>query len=292
MNLFEGIIPALVTPLNDGVLDEAALRQLVNYLIEGGVHGLCPHGSQGEFYAFSPEDKRRTWGIVVEEANGRIPVYAGTGAVTTRQVMELDNIAEHVGVDAVVVLTPFFIAPTEEELLYHYMSIAEATSLPVVLYNNPARTGVNLSAELVGRLAEHPNIVGIKDSSGDLTLTIRMISQTDSDFSVLMGRDTLIYAALHHGAKGAIAATANVAPALVVRIYEAFQEGDLKNALEAQTKLNILREAFSLGSFPAVVKDAMNMVGIHAGQPALPICSLQGPEKRQLRTVLEQIGIL
>ena len=183
-----GILPAMVTPLDDQEeLDEAALRHLVNYLIEAGVHGLFPVGSQGEFYALSPEKKGRVWEIVVEEAAGRVPVCAGTGAITTRQVIELNKLAEEAGVDAVSVLTPYFIQPTEAELYDHFIAVAEATSLPVLLYNNPGRTGVKLSVGLVARLGEHPNIVGIKDSSGDLTLTIEMIRQTGDDFTVLMG---------------------------------------------------------------------------------------------------------
>jgi 4-hydroxy-tetrahydrodipicolinate synthase len=283
----------MVTPLDDQEeLDEAALRHLVNYLIERGVHGLFPVGSQGEFYAFSPEEKQCVWGIVVEEAAGRVPVYAGTGAITTRQVIELNKVAEKAGVSAVSVLTPFFIHPTEAELYDHYTAIAEATSLPVLLYNNPGRTGVKLSASFVARLGEHPNIAGIKDSSGDLTLTIEMVRQTDDDFTVLMGRDSLIFAGLQHGIKGAIAATANVAPTLVVEIYEAFQEGDLARALAAQEKLLPLRTAFGLGTFPVVVKDAMNMIGVPAGPARRPLRSLTGEARDKLRQVLEQVGAL
>jgi 4-hydroxy-tetrahydrodipicolinate synthase len=289
----KGIIPAMVTPLNDQEeLDKAGLRNLANYLIERGVHGLFPVGSQGEFYAFSPEEKRRVWEIVVEEAAGRVPVYAGTGAVTTRQVIELNKIAEEAGVDAVSVLTPFFIHPTEVELYDHFVAIAEATSLPVLLYNNPGRTGLKLSAGLVARLGKHPNIVGIKDSSGDLTLTIEMIRQTSDDFSVLMGRDSLIFAGLQHGIKGAIAATANVAPALVVEIYEAFQEGDLARALAAQERLLPLRIAFGLGTFPVVVKDAMNMIGVPVGPARRPLTSLTGEARDKLREVLKEMGEL
>ncbi len=289
----KGIIPAMVTPLNDREeLDEAGLRSLVNYLIERGVHGLFPVGSQGEFYAFSPEEKRRVWEIVVEETAGRVPVCAGTGAVTTRQVIELNKIAEAAGVDAVSVLTPFFIHPTEAELYEHYVAIAEATGLPVLLYNNPGRTGWNLSAGLVARLGVHPNIVGIKDSSGDLTLTLEIIRQTDDDFTVLMGRDSLIFAGLQHGIKGAIAATANVAPTLVVEIYNAFHEGDLARALAAQEKLLPLRNAFGLGTFPVVVKDAMNMMGVPAGPARRPLTSLTGEARDKLKEVLKEVGVL
>jgi 4-hydroxy-tetrahydrodipicolinate synthase len=293
MTEIQGIIPAMVTPLDDQEeLDESRLRRLVDFLIEAGVHGLFPIGSQGEFYAFSPEEKRRVWEIVVEQAAGRVPVYAGTGAITTRQVIELNNIAEQAGVDAVSVLSPFFISPTEAELYDHYVAIAEATSLPVLLYNNPGRTGVKLSVGLVARLGQHPNIVGIKDSSGDLTLTIEMVHQTANDFAVLMGRDSLIYAGLQHGIKGAIAATANVVPTLVVEIYQAFLEGDLARSRAAQEKLLPLRLAFELGTFPVVVKDAMNMIGVPVGPARRPLQSLTGDATDKLRDVLEKVEAL
>lgn len=283
----------MVTPCDrNEELDEQALRRIAGFLVEGGVHGLLVHGSQGEFYAFSKDEKRRAWEIVVDEVDGRVPVYAGTGAITTREVMELNRIAEEVGADMVSVLTPFFISPDEEELYVHFVTIADATRLPVVLYNNPGRTGLNMSAALVARLADHPNIVGIKDSSGDLTLTCEMIRQTGDDFKVLMGRDSLICAGLHHGAAGAIAATGNVVPALVVEIYEAFRAGDFPRSLAAQEKLAILRQAFSLGSFPVVIKDAMNMIGLPAGPPRRPIRPLEGRARVALRKALVEAGTL
>lgn len=289
----KGIIPAMVTPLTgDQELDEDGLRSFVNYLIEGGVHGLFPMGSQGEFYAFTPEEKYRVWQIVVEEAAGRVPVYAGTGAITTRQVLELNGLAEKAGVDGVSVLTPFFITPSEEELYHHYTTIADAAGVPVLLYSNPGRTGVRLPTRLISRLAAHPNIAGIKDSGGDLTQTIEIIGGTGPDFAVLMGRDSLIYAGLNHGIKGAIAATASVVPGLVVEIYEAFQAGDRAAALAAQQRLLPLRSAFDLGTFPVVVKDALTLLGIPAGPARSPLGSLTGPAREQLRQVLVQVGAL
>jgi len=286
-----GIIPAMVTPFRaDEALNEDALRQLVNHLITGGVHGLFPTGSQGEFYALTPDEKQRVWEIVVDEAAGRTPVYAGTGAITTREVIALNKRAERAGIQAVSVLTPLFITPTQEELYRHYSSIADATTLPVLLYNNPGRTGVHLSADLVGRLAEHPNIIGVKDSSGDLSLTLEYLRQTDSDkFAVLMGRDTLIYAGLLHGAAGAIAATANVAPGLVVAIYEAFKAGDLDRALAAQNALAPLRQAFALGTFPGVIKHALALLGIPAGPARGPVGALSPENEAKLRQILEMM---
>jgi 4-hydroxy-tetrahydrodipicolinate synthase len=286
-----GIIPAMVTPFHDDEsLNEDVLRQLVNHLIANGVHGLFPTGSQGEFYALTPDEKQRVWEIVVDEAAGRVPVYAGTGAITTREVIALNKRAERAGIQAVSVLTPVFISPTQDELYCHYIAIADATTLPVLLYNNPGRTGVHLSPDLVARLAEHPNIAGVKDSSGDLSLTLEYLRQTDRNrFAVLMGCDTLIYAGLLHGTVGAIAATANVAPALVVTIYEAFVAGDLDRALAAQTALASLRQAFTLGTFPGVIKYALALLGISAGPARGPVGALSPENHEKLKHLVEGI---
>jgi 4-hydroxy-tetrahydrodipicolinate synthase len=198
-----GIIPAMVTPLTTGdEVNVRALRRLTSYLIEGGSHAVFSTGSQGEFWAFSADEKQQIWETVVEETAGRVPVYAGTAAVTTREAIALTRRAERAGVSAVSVLTPYFISPSDKQLFDHYRAIAECSSLPVLLYTNPARTGVKVSVDLVVRLAQVPNIVGIKDSSGDLELTAEYIRAAPKSFSVLMGRDTLIHAALLYGGEG------------------------------------------------------------------------------------------
>ena len=283
-----GIIPAMATPFHDDEsLNVDALRQLTGFLIDGGVHGLFPTGSQGEFYALTPGERQRIWDVVVEEADGQVPVYAGTGGVTTREVIALNHLAERVGVDAVSVITPYFINPTQGELYDHYTRIADATTVPVILYSNPGRTGgLNLSVDLVARLAEHPNIIGVKDSSGDLSLTMAYIEATGDDFAVLLGRDTLIYAGLMHGAQGSITATANAAPELVVAIYRAFQEGKPAEALAAQQKLAPLRQAFTLGTFPVVVKEALTILGIPAGPARAPVGPMAPEQREKLREVL------
>jgi 4-hydroxy-tetrahydrodipicolinate synthase len=289
----KGIIPAMVTPVtSDGKINVAALRKLTNYLIEGGVHGLFPVGTQGEFYALTFEEKKKVIEVVVEETRGRVPVYAGTGAVTTREAIALTKMAETAGASAVSVITPYFIKPSEEELFAHYTSIAKSTRLPVLLYNNPARTGVNLTAEFVARASKVENIVGIKDSSGDLTLTAEYIRRTDEKFSVLAGRDTLIYGTLCYGGKGAIAATGNVAPKVIIEIYEAFQAGDLKRSLEAQFRLAPLRLAFDLGTFPVVIKEALNLIGIEAGVGIPPVGGISPKAKEELKEILKNMGLL
>lgn len=282
-----GIIPAMVTPFDeDEQINADALGTLVEHLIAGGVHGLFPTGSQGEFWALTVGERQRIWDIVVTAADGRVPVYAGTGAPTTRDVMTLNRMAERIGVNAVSVITPYFISPTDAELVAHYTAIADASGLPVILYTNPGRTGgVNLSVDVVATLAEHPNIVGIKDSSGDLSQTMAYIAHTDDDFTVLLGRDTLIYAGLLHGAKGSITATANAAPDLVVAIYNAFVEGRLDDALAAQRRLAPLRTAFGLGTFPIVVKEALEILGIPAGPARSPV----GPMAPEKHVMLEKV---
>ena len=288
-----GIIPAMVTPLTaDDKINEPALRRLTNHLIEGGAHGLFAVGSQGEFWALSADEKQQVWEVVVEETNGRVPVYAGTAAVTTHETIALTRLAEKAGVDAVSILTPFFVSPSEDELYNHYRAIGESTSLPILLYSNPARTGVKVSPGLLARLAKIENIVGIKDSSGDLQLTAEYIRVAPPDFAVLMGRDTLIFAALLYGAKGAIAATANVVPALVVSIYERFKAGDMEGARSAQEALAPLRLAFSWGTFPVVIKEALDLMGMEGGPARAPVGPMSDKKREQLASVLRGLGII
>jgi 4-hydroxy-tetrahydrodipicolinate synthase len=288
-----GIIPAMVTPLDqDRTLNEAALRRLVSYLIDSGIHGLFALGSQGEFWAFDADEKRRILEVVLEETGGRVPVYAGTGAVTTREAVVLARMAEETGVDAVSVITPFFVSPNPQEMYQHYAAIAEATSLPIVLYGNPGRTGVKLLPETVAELAAFENIVGMKDSSGDLALTEEYIRTTPQDFAVLMGRDTLILSGLELGCAGAIAATANVAPGLVAEIYERFKSGDMAGARQAQERLAPLREAFAWGSFPVVIKEALDLMGLEAGPTRGPVGPMSEKARQDLSQVLRQMGIV
>lgn len=289
----KGIIAAMVTPMDrQGQISVSSLRRLTNYLIDGGVHGLCPVGSSGEAYALTSEERRIVIETVVDETRGRVPIYAGTGAITTRETITLTKMAESAGVQAVLVLTPHFVSPTEQELLEHYTTVAKSTSLPVLLYNNPEKTGCRMSPSLVEKLSRVDNIVGIKDSSGDMTLTAEFIRRTSSDFAVLAGRDTLIYGTLCYGGRGSIASTATVAPRLVTEIYNAFVAGDFKRSLEAQFRLTPLRIAFNLGTFPVVAKEALNMLGVDVGPPRAPISQLSEEKRRELRQVLVNIGLL
>lgn len=291
----KGIIPAMVTPLDDqGHINEGALRKLTNHLIDGGVHGLFPVGSQGEFFSLTFEQKKEAIRIVVDETRDQVPVYAGTGAVTTREAIETTKMAQDLGVSAVSAITPYFLVPSQRELIAHYTAIAKACpNLPILLYSNPDRTQVPFPTSTVLELAAVENIVGIKDSSGDMSLTAEYIRLTRGmDFHVLMGRDTLIYAALCYGAKGSICATGNVDPRVPVEIYEAFLAGDHQRALEAQYRLAPLRIAFGLGTFPVVIKEALNMIGIEAGPAVPPVGPMTRENREKLRKILMEMGLI
>jgi len=289
----KGIIPAMVTPLTpDGKINVEAVQKLTRYLIDGGVHGLFPVGSQGEFYALTFEEKKKVIEIVVEETRGQVPVYAGTGAVTTREAVALTKMAEGAGATAVSVITPYFIHPNDGELMEFYTTIAKSTRLPILLYNNPQRTGVNMTPDFIVRASRVENIVGIKDSSGDMTFMAECIRRTEGKFSVLAGRDTLIYGVLCYGGKGGIAACANIAPKLMVEIYEAFMAGDMKRSLEAQFRLAPLRLAFDLGTFPVVIKEALTLIGIDAGPGIAPVGGMKPEAKAELKGILQQMKLL
>ena len=289
----KGVIPAIATPFKeDEEIDEQALRALVRYVIDAGVHGILAVGCTGEFYSMDAEEKVRVLEIVVDETKGRVPIYAGTGAITTREAVREAINAEKVGADALITLTPFFIEPTQDEVYDHYKAICEAVSLPVIPYNNPPRTHFNISADLMERLSRVPNLRGVKDSSGDLGLTEQFIVHTPPDFAVLQGRDNMFFPSFCLGAKGAVAATANIAPKLVVEIYEAFMAGDLERSRQAQRRLSPLRLALLVGQFQVVVKEAMEMIGLKAGPGRGPTKRLPEAKRAQLRKVLENMGLL
>lgn len=288
-----GVIPALVTPLDeDGNLMEQALRDVIDYTIAGGVHGVFVLGSTGEIYGLNFEQKRRAIEITVEQTAGRVPVYAGAGEISTRDCIRLVKLAEAYDVAAISVLTPFFITPSQSELKEHYLKIAASTALPIILYGNPDRTGVNISVDTAVELADVENIAGIKDSSGDMTQMGEYIRRTEGKkFGVLAGRDTLILANLVYGGCGGIAATANIAPSIVAGIYNEFKAGNIAKALEYQYELAPLRIAFGLGSFPVVMKEALRLVGIDAGVCLSPIGPMSEGNREKLKNILQKMGL-
>lgn len=291
----KGIIPPIVTPFtNEGKVDYKMLQKMVNFLIEQGVHGLFPMGTTGEFYAVSEEEYKEVLHVVKDEAKGRVPVYGGANHITTRGVTRLLKICEETNMDAVSVLTPMFISQSQKELFDYYKEIARSTDLPIILYNNKPKTGINIDPDTVAELAEIENIVAVKDSTGDMTNAAEYIRLTreNDNFHVLMGRDTLIHAALAYGASGAIASCANVAPKITADIYDKYMAGDIKGSLDAQFQLAPLRIACSMGTFPAVIKEGLNQQGIMVGKCLEPIGDLTAEEKGKLHQVLLDMGLV
>lgn len=285
-----GVIPALITPLDaEGELLEEALRKLLDYVIEGGVHGVFVLGTSGEIYGLSTLQKRRVLEITVEQVAGRVPIYAGASEITTRDCIATAKMAAHIGgISALSVLTPYMLVPTQKELVDHYRAIAAATDLPVILYSNPGRTKVPVTVHTAVELAAVDTIIGIKDSSGDFTLLTDYLRETPDDFSVLVGRDTLIYGALCEGAAGAIASTANVAPHLVSSIYEAYQSGDLQRARTLQNLLTPLRNLVDKATFPVILKESLRYLGIDVGYCFKPAGGITPDVRRELEAVVTE----
>ena len=292
-----GILPAMITPMTkDYKVNIPALRKLIDYMIDGGVHGIFAIGTTGEFYALTNDEYREVLEVTVDQVAGRVPVYAGCNSIGTRQSIELTHIAAEVGgISAISVLTPYFISLTQDEIYNHFRTIAENTDLNIILYDNAPKTHMTIKPATVAKLADLPNVVGIKDSTGDLTNTADIIGRTTragKDFHVMMGRDSLIHAALCYGATGAVAAAANVAPKLCADIYNKYMAGDIKGSLEDQYNLVPLRVAFGLGSFPTVIKEALELVGIEAGPCAMPTGVVTDEEKEQLKKILKNMGLI
>lgn len=291
----KGVIPPIITPVDKNEnIDEKGLKKVIDHVLDGGVHGIFVMGSNGEFYAFDSENQKRAVEITVEHVNGKVPVYAGASAITTKECIKLAKMAEDIGADALTVLTPMFIKPNEKEMYNHFKAIADSTKLPILLYNNPGKTTNNISVSLLEKLSQIDNIVGIKNTSLDFAQTIEYIRVTKDNpkFKVLCGIDYYIYATLAYGGAGCVAGTANVAPRLVVDIYEKFMAGDYAGALDAQYKLIPLRNAYNYGSFPVVMKECLNLMGIEVGSPVRPIEHCTEEKQEMIKDVLKSLDLI
>lgn len=292
---FHGIIPPVVTPMQTNEdLDLPRLTWFLDHLISQKVHALFVLGTNSEFYALDDREKHTVVATAVQHVAGRLPVIAGTGAETTREVIRLTRMAEKEGASGVSVITPYFVQPTQDELITHYRKVAESTQLPVMLYNNPGPCGgVKLLPETVAKLAEFcPNVAAIKDSSGDLQNTIDYVRVVPSRVSVFQGRDTIIYPSLMCGAHGAVAASANVAPQICVELYESRKRGDLKASWKAQQRLHPVRVSLMLATAPGGPKAALRLLGMDMGPSRGPIAPLAGGKLEQMRSALQEAGLL
>src|SRR5438067_1867648 len=286
-----GILPAVITPFDSQErIDYIAWQKVIDHQIGAGVHGLFFAGGQGEFFSLTSDERREIMRECVAMVGGRVPVYMGTGAVTTRESIALTLAAAEAGVDYAVVITPYYLKPKQEELVEHYASICRESPLPVLAYNIPERTGNELSPETARRIAERSDrLVGLKDSSGDLEKVRGFVGierEVGRPFHIFMGRDHMILAALRLGCVGAVAACGNVIPELLVELYEAFGRGDQQLAEVCQERVKPLRAAFSMGTFPAVIKEAMQIAGLPGGMCRRPVGGLSEEEHEQLQRIV------
>lgn len=296
-DFIKGVIVPVITPIDqDELIDEAKLKEQVDYVIDGGVSGILAFGSNGEFYVVEEDEMERGLKIMVEQAAGRVPVYFGIGAISTKKCCRLARMAQENGAAGISILQPMFLKPTEAEMYGHFKTVAEAVpQLPVLLYNNPGRTGYTMSANLVERLAVSvDNIVGMKDTSGDITLTAEFIRRTRQvNFKVFGGKDTLLYASMCHGAVGGVCTAANFMPELITDIYNKYVAGDLEGSLEAQFKLNPVRLSMDPASFPVAAKDMANLRGRNVGVPYKPnLPTPEGPVLDKIRKEMQTAGLI
>jgi 4-hydroxy-tetrahydrodipicolinate synthase len=268
----KGIFAAMVTPMNeDETINEQELRNQVNRMIQAGINQLFCLGTNGEFYALDRPEKERVMEIVVDECRGRVPVCAGTGCVTTRETVALSKRAQEIGVDAISVITPYFVAISHKELCQHYEKLAANVDIPIILYNIPMRTGVNIDYKTVAQLSKIENIVGVKDSSGSFDNILKYIESTSDGFSVLSGNDSLVLWTLLAGGKGGISGIANLFPEKLAKIYALWGSGDIEEAKKVQTSLRPIRDTLALANPNSVTKLAMNLLGYPVGPARSPV---------------------
>ncbi len=285
-----GVIPALVTPMNpDESINEKELRNQVRRQIAAGVHGLFVFGTNGEFYALSESEKLRVLEITVEENNGRLPVYAGTGSPGTEDTVRLSRECERIGADALSVITPYFAALSQKELITHFETLAGSVNIPVILYNIPARTNVSMTPDTVEKLSKVPGIAGVKDSSGNFDTILQFLERTSgSDFAVLSGNDSLLLWTLQAGGKGGVCGIANLFPRTLVSVYELWKQGDFEGAKKAQDSIRAIRNCFRLGNPNSIVKMAANLLGHPVGPCRKPFWSEDPAVAEEIGRVLKE----
>lgn len=289
----KGIIPPILTPMNaDETINLEELRNQIERMLEGGVHGIFPFGTNGEGYILSEEEKIDVLRVTIEQVNGRVPVYAGTGCVSTRDTISMSKKAEELGADVLSIITPSFALASQKELYDHYVEVAKNVNIPIVLYNIPARTGNKLLPETVAKLAEDvDNIMGAKDSSGDwdnLLAYINLTKDLKKDFRILSGNDSLILPCLEAGGAGGIAGCANVYPHVLASIYDLHKEGKLEEAKTAQDSIASFRGVFKYGNPNTVVKKAVSILGYPVGDCRRPFNYLCDEGVDELRKVLAE----
>jgi len=290
--VFQGSMVAVVTPFKDGRVDEVKVRELVEFHIKNGTDVLVPCGTTGESPTLSHDEHRRVIELTIQTANKRIPVVAGTGSNSTAEAIDLTRFAKNAGADGALVVLPYYNKPTQQGLIAHCRAIADAVELPLILYNIPGRTGINMLPETLAVLADHPNIVGMKEATGNLEQMTHDIVLCGAKLSFLSGDDTLTLPLMAVGGKGVISVVANIVPRDVADLTRAFLSGDWKRAREIHLKLFPLCQAMFCETNPIPVKTAMALMGMINGELRLPLCPMSEANLSKLKAALRAYGLI
>jgi 4-hydroxy-tetrahydrodipicolinate synthase len=290
--MFTGSLVALITPFKNGAIDEAAFRKLIDWQIDHGTNGVIPTGTTGESPTLSHDEHKQVVEICIDQAAGRIPVIAGTGSNATGEAIELTRHAKEAGADAALIVTPYYNKPTQEGLFRHFKAINDAVDLPVIIYNIPPRSVIDMSVETMKRLAELPNIAGVKDATASGTRPMETRLAIGPDFCQLTGEDGTVVPFLSQGGHGCISVTANVAPGPLSELHRAWGNGDLETVMTINDRLFPLHQALFCESSPGPVKYAASLLGICESTARLPICEIADSSKQKVESALRHAGLL
>lgn len=290
--MFRGSIVALITPFRNGAIDENALRNLVDWHIEQGTHGLVPVGTTGESPTLTHDEHKHVVDLVIDAAGGRVPVIAGAGSNSTAEAIDFTEHAKSAGADAALIVTPYYNKPTQAGLFAHYKAINDAVDLPVIIYNIPGRSVIDMDVETMAKLAELPNVAGVKDATADLVRPVLTTRACGRDFCQLTGEDASTLAFLAHGGHGAISVSANVAPRLCADMFEAWQRGDPKEALAIHERLMPLHKALFIEASPAPTKYALARLGKASAELRLPMVECSEMAKQAVDRAMIAAGLI
>ena len=290
--MFSGSFVALVTPFKNNRVDVEKLKELVEFHINKGTSGIVPCGTTGESPTLSHEEHRLVIETVVKAVNGRIKVIPGTGSNNTNEAIELTRFAKKVGADGCLVITPYYNKPTQNGLYLHFKKIAETVDIPVVMYNVPGRTGINMLPSTVAKLSKIKNIIGLKEASGNITQISQIVRECGEEFDVLSGDDTMTFPILAVGGKGVISVAANIAPVEVAGLVETFNKEDINKSRKMHLKMLALFEAMFYETNPIPVKTSMNLMGMISDEIRLPLCKMSEENLKKLKTTLKEYKLI
>ncbi len=291
--MFQGSLVALITPMHaDGSIDEAALERFIEWQIAEGTHGLVPVGTTGESPTLSHAEHKRVVELTIRIADKRVPVIAGAGSNATAEAINLAQHAQSVGADGVLVVTPYYNKPTQDGLALHYTAIADAIDIPIIIYNIPSRSVVDMSVATMAKLAKHPNIAGVKDATANLTRPLHTTSSCGPDFCQLSGEDHTALAFLAAGGHGCISVSANIAPRLCAELHNAWQRGDVAGAMSIQSRLLPLHDAMFVETNPAPAKYAASLLGYGSPDCRLPLAPLSEAARAQMHAAMVSVGLI